>query len=136
MTLNKDNKQIVEEGDFLAFPYGDKYAVLTVLRYPNSRVCYTIQDTETKQVIYAYPSSQCYGAEIIKAKANDLVRKFYNTESDEIYTEDELKAIFCDWLANDASEEEKGIYTDDFGAWVNACLTCNNGVLNEIYVRS
>ena len=61
-------------------------------------------------------------------------RYFYNTENEEIYTLEDLKEIFKTWLAEDASEEEKEIYSGNFGYWLNACMTRNNGVLDEFYI--
>ena len=67
MKLNKDNKHEVRQGDFLRFSYGDCYRVNTIIPgiYRNA-INFTLQDVKTKQTIYSMPSSECYGAEIIR----------------------------------------------------------------------
>ena len=65
--LNRTSKHDVSIGDKLLFyPYTKEYLVLNVIKGNNNSVCLTIQDMKTKQVIYSYPSSQCYGALVIK----------------------------------------------------------------------
>ena len=66
MTLNRITKHDVQEGDRLRFVSGQTYLVRTVIR-SGSSVCLTITDERTHQTIYSYPSSQLYGAEIVKA---------------------------------------------------------------------
>ena len=71
MKLNKDTKHIVQIGDVLSF--GDEqYLVKNVMRctdkYMSSlAVSYTIQNIAKGWVIYSYPSSKLYGAEIIRS---------------------------------------------------------------------
>lgn len=68
MTLNRLTKHDVRPGDVLRFQTGgDSYVVLRVIPSVRGGVSFTIQDMETRQVIYAYPSSQLYGAVIEKA---------------------------------------------------------------------
>lgn len=63
-------------------------------------------------------------------------RIFRNIENDEILSLEDLKAYFTEWLANDASMEEKASYASDldggFAAWLNSCMAYNNGALEEI----
>lgn len=66
MKLTRETKYSVTEGDKLTFENGDKYTVMTVIKGQRGAVCFTIQDENTKQVIYSYPSSRLYGAEIEK----------------------------------------------------------------------
>jgi len=65
MKLTKDNKHSVTVGDILKFSEKESYMIRTVVPY-NNGICFSLQDTKTKQVIYCYPSSKCYGTEIIK----------------------------------------------------------------------
>ena len=70
MRLNRTNKTEVKEGDVLRFyPYSGKedYIITTIIpgAYRNS-LSFTLRNVKTKQTIYCYPSSKCYGAEIIK----------------------------------------------------------------------
>lgn len=64
MQLNSQNKYAVKEGDILKFAR-DRYLVRTVIEYRNGGRAFTLHDMDTKQTIYCYPSSKCYGAEII-----------------------------------------------------------------------
>lgn len=61
-------------------------------------------------------------------------RYFQNSETGELHTLDEMKAIYKDWLANDASEDEIFIYGDNFNYWLSAVMTRNNGIFDEIYL--
>lgn len=64
MTLNRLNKHDVKIGDRLSFrPYARDYLITNVITAGNC-VSFTLQDMETKQTIYAYPASLCYGAAI------------------------------------------------------------------------
>ena len=64
--LNRSTKRDVKVGDVLRFDYGDEYTVTGIHPTGASSLCFTIRDNKTGQWIYAYPSSQLYGAEIIK----------------------------------------------------------------------
>ena len=70
MILNRTNKHLVSVGDKLRFyPYDGKedYIITNIIQgYNKNTLCFTIQNVNTKQTIYGYPSSHCYGAEIIK----------------------------------------------------------------------
>ena len=66
MKLNSTTKREVTVGDVLRFSAREEYTVTGVLPYGASGLCFTIRDNQTGQWIYAYPSSQLYGAEIIK----------------------------------------------------------------------
>lgn len=65
MKLNKDNKRTVAVGDILRDSCGD-HTVVTVINGKNG-VSFTLR-LPTGQTLYSYPSSQCYGMEIIKKK--------------------------------------------------------------------
>lgn len=67
MKLDKNTKWNVQVGDYIRFKHGDMYKVITVLITCGKAVNYTLQDVEDKRYIYLYPSSKCYGAEILKA---------------------------------------------------------------------
>ena len=69
MKLDRNTKRLVKPGDVIRFKYGDAYTVLTVITGRNNSVSYTLQDIRTKQVIYCYPSSDCYGADIVSNNA-------------------------------------------------------------------
>jgi hypothetical protein len=69
MKLNKDNKYTIEVGDQLKFNESEVYTVTTIIPCRNG-VNFTLRDIKTGQTIYSHPSSQCYGAEVIKAEAN------------------------------------------------------------------
>lgn len=69
MKLNKDNKYTIEVGDQLKFNESEVYTVTTIIPCRNG-INFTLRDTKTGQTIYSHPSSQCYGAEVIKANAN------------------------------------------------------------------
>lgn len=67
MKLNKETKHSLEIGDVLRFPEGD-YVVLNTWvsgRY-NQGLSITLRIPDGR-TIYGMPSSQLYGAEIIKA---------------------------------------------------------------------
>lgn len=69
MKLNKDNKHTLKIGDILDFGYDKEQYIITNLWANSSRanaINITIQNIHTKQTIYGYRSSECYGAEIIK----------------------------------------------------------------------
>lgn len=66
MKLNKDNKYAIEVGDQLKFSESAIYTVTTILPC-RTGVNFTLRDIKTGQTIYSHPSSQCYGAEVIKA---------------------------------------------------------------------
>lgn len=66
MKLDRTTKGTVQVGDLLRFREGDEYIVTNILPCGNTGLLFTIQSTRTKQTIYGYPSSQLYGAEIIK----------------------------------------------------------------------
>ena len=70
MKLNSKNRSEIKQGDILRFLYGDSYYVLAVLKTGRS-ISFTMQDTKTKQIIYCFPSSQCYGAEIISGGVHE-----------------------------------------------------------------
>ena len=69
MKLNRNNKYTIEIGDQLKFSESEVYTVTTIIPVRNG-VNFTLRDVKTGQTIYSNPSSQCYGAEVIKAKAN------------------------------------------------------------------
>lgn len=75
MKLNRSTKRDVKVGDVLRFSAREEYTVTGVLPYGASGLCFTIRDNKTGQWIYAYPSSQCYGAEIIKKNMETEVKK-------------------------------------------------------------
>ena len=67
MKLNKTTKHDVKVGDVLRFKSGAEYTVtnvITAYRYANA-VSFTIRDNRDGRTIYAYPSSELYGAEIV-----------------------------------------------------------------------
>lgn len=67
MKLNKTTKHDVKVGDILRFDNGPEYTVMTVItayRYANA-VSFTLRDNRDGRTIYAYPSSELYGAEIV-----------------------------------------------------------------------
>ena len=64
--LYRGNKRTVKAGDELHFRYGDKYLIINIIDNGGCGLFYTLQDIKTKQVIYCYPSSHCYGSEIIR----------------------------------------------------------------------
>ena len=66
MKLNRSTKRDVKVGDVLRFSAREEYTVTGVHPTGASSLCFTIRDNKTGQWIYAYPSSQLYGAEIIK----------------------------------------------------------------------
>lgn len=71
MELNRNTKHQVKAGDLLRFDSGEEYRVETVIggtdRYMSgSSLSFTIRDTRDGFVIYCYPSSKLYGAEIVK----------------------------------------------------------------------
>ena len=68
MKLNKNTKRLVNVGDVLKFGENESYMVRTVYEYQRGGLSFTLEDVRTKQHIYLYPSSKCYGAEIIKAQ--------------------------------------------------------------------
>lgn len=80
MKLNRFTKHEVKVGDILRlYPYNEdgKYIVTNVIKGTNrygdaGSVSFTIQSMKTKQTIYAYPSSQLYGAEIIPAEEEEV----------------------------------------------------------------
>lgn len=67
MKLNKDNKHTLQIGDILDFGK-DQYIITNLWTSPTrtNAINITLQDIRTKQTIYGYRSSLCYGAEIIK----------------------------------------------------------------------
>lgn len=73
MKLNKDNKRTVAIGDVLRDSCGD-YTVTNVIE-GKFGISFTLR-LHTGQTLYAYPSSKCYGMEIIKknegGKSHDL----------------------------------------------------------------
>lgn len=66
MKLNKNTKHDVKAGDILRFDNGDEYTVKTIIEgaYRNA-LSFTIRDNRDGRTIYAYPSSELYGAEIV-----------------------------------------------------------------------
>jgi len=67
MRLNRLNRQEVKAGDIIRFyPYNKAGYFVTNVITNGNKISFTIQDIETKQTIYCYPSSLCYGAEVIK----------------------------------------------------------------------
>ena len=69
MKLNKDNKHTLQIGDILDFGYSKEQYIITNLWTNPTRsnaMNITLQNIHTKQTIYGYRSSLCYGAEIIK----------------------------------------------------------------------
>lgn len=66
MILNKDNKHLLREGDKLRFAT-EEYIIVSVIPTNYGRgLSLTIRSLKTWQTIYCYPSSKCYGAEIIR----------------------------------------------------------------------
>jgi len=73
MILNKETKHNLEIGDILRFSGCPDYLVTGMWwgKYKNA-LSVTIQDMRDKRTIYGMPSSELYGAEIIKGgKTND-----------------------------------------------------------------
>ena len=73
MKLNRNTKFQVEAGDLLRFGNGDEYIVENIIGGSDrvgsrSALSFTICDTKDKRVIYGCPSSQLYGAEIVKGE--------------------------------------------------------------------
>ena len=70
MKLDKNTKHEVEMGDRLKFSDDCICAVVNVIRWADGRhvnaVSYTLRDLRDGRTIYSMPSSQCYGATIIK----------------------------------------------------------------------
>lgn len=70
MKLDKNTKHEVEIGDRLKFSDGCVCTVVNVIRWANGRsgnaVSYTLRDMRDGRTIYSMPSSDCYGATIIK----------------------------------------------------------------------
>ena len=64
--LTKENRHSLKAGDELRFSNGDEYTVDTVIDTGRS-VCFTLTDKRDGKRIYSHPSSECYGAEIIRA---------------------------------------------------------------------
>ena len=56
------------------------------------------------------------------------MRKFYDVDHDKIYTEDELRADYEDRKRNGEIED----FYDTFECYLEACMTRNNGSLEEI----
>ena len=74
MKLNKDNKFEVDVGDIIDFG-NDAYEVMTVIHGGRNSLSFTLREMQTMRTIYAYPSSYCYGADVIKAGAiNELMK--------------------------------------------------------------
>ena len=65
MKLTKGTKRAVKAGQMIRFGYGDSYEVETVIEYTNGGMAYTLVDQYGRR-LYAFPASQCYGAEIIE----------------------------------------------------------------------
>lgn len=65
MKLTAKTKHDVKIGDVVQFSYGDAYVVTGIIDTGRC-VSYALQDIKTKRTIYGMPSSECYGAEIIK----------------------------------------------------------------------
>ena len=65
MKLTKDTKNAIKAGYMLRFKYGDAYEVETVIEYRNGGIAYTLVDQSGRR-LYAFPASQCYGAEIVE----------------------------------------------------------------------
>ncbi len=65
MKLDRTTKHLVSEGDYLRSG-ATLYRVRTILRYKSGGLAFTITDTKDERTIYGYPSSELYGAEIIK----------------------------------------------------------------------
>ena len=72
MILNKDTKHYLEIGDVLRFSDGSEYLVTNLWKgqYRNS-LSVTIQCLKDRRTIYGEPSSELYGAEIIKGGKKD-----------------------------------------------------------------
>ena len=72
--LTKDNKFDVKVGDIIDFGH-DAYEVMTVINGGRNSVSFTLRELQTMRTIYAYPSSYCYGADVIKGGAiNELIK--------------------------------------------------------------
>lgn len=78
MKLNKENKYQVKTGDIIKFYDNEQYYVLSVLHNGRS-VNYTLQDINTKQIIYSFPSSKCYGAIWISTKEQEEKEKLLSS---------------------------------------------------------
>ena len=64
MKLNRETKKDLEIGDVLRDSCGD-YTVLNIIHGMRGNVSLTLRIPDGR-TLYAYPSSQCYGMEIIK----------------------------------------------------------------------
>ena len=56
------------------------------------------------------------------------MRKFYDVDHDKVYTEEELRADYEERRRNGELED----FYDTFGYYLEACMTRNNGSLEEI----
>ena len=77
--LTKDNKHSVKAGDALRFSNGDEYTVDTIIDTGRS-VCFTLTDKRDGKRIYSHPSSECYGAEIIRSAETEEDTNINNNE--------------------------------------------------------
>lgn len=70
MKLDRNTKHEVEIGDRIKFSDDSVCTVVNVIRWADGRsgnaVSYTLRDLRDGRTIYSMPSSQCYGATIIK----------------------------------------------------------------------
>ena len=123
MILDRNNKHSVEIGDFLKFSENEMYRVNTVIASGNN-VSFSLQDVKTKQTIYCYPSSKCYGSEIVKAFEE---KKYFCTESENSYTESELHNAW-----KDAIKDGDTYCTSTFEDFKKNCMVENNGTLKEV----
>ena len=64
MKLNRETNTDLEIGDVLRDTCGD-YTILNIIHGMRGNLSLTLR-TPDGRTIYAYPSSQCYGMEIIK----------------------------------------------------------------------
>ena len=64
MKLNSETKRGVKVGDVLHFYQGETYRVTNVITAARGCVCFTLRDVDTHRVIYSYPASKLYGADI------------------------------------------------------------------------
>lgn len=64
MKLTSATKHDVKIGDVIRFSDSEKYLVINTIPGERGRMAYTLQDTKTKQVLYSWPASKCYGATV------------------------------------------------------------------------
>ena len=108
MKLNKETKHLVEVGDNIRFTCGNNYKVVTVIKSANGGLNFTLEDVKDGRRIYSYPSSKCYGAEILKGGVEIL------EEEENIVSEEKAMDIIKAQLAEGVKrvKAETGVEVD------------------------